>query len=201
MNTINVGSRQNKLNRKRGRVNIGNLLVLFLAFSVLSGTLLYITGYHKTLPSTIRTFYNDTIQERFNRPPEHETKKLMKAIRDLRFKIEAGLSYNSYSENVSKIYVDYKNFAEKYPKSKITRAFEEIILCHIAAKDVWNRAIFEKEEWIINLRQTILENDYPSMKSLRDFGFGWYYKDVLRELWKNSTTNEQAVQKVIDDAY
>lgn len=128
----------------------------------------------------------------------------MKAVRDLRFQTEAGINYINYGERVSKIYVDFRNFSEKHPNSKLTRSFGKIMLSYLDAKEIWRRAIFENEEFVDynTLGRYPIEANYIEIKLRRGSNkFEWHYKNILQDIWEIAARDEQAVQKMIDDIY
>ena len=188
---------------KQGRVNIGNVITVSLTILILAGIISYYTGLHKTLPAVMSNYYKNTIQQRFNRPPEVETRRILNITKDLRFKIEAGMNYAQFSENVTKIYTEYKFFAEKYPNSNLTKSAGEIIDCYVDAKGVWNEGLFNNNNSMIgSFREKSLREKYPKLaatwhKSL----YGWYYEEVLSGLLSYAASREKEFQKMIDEIY
>lgn len=189
------------IKQAQGRINIGNVIVLALTVFISAGIFLYFSGHYKTLPAKVAAIYDNKVIERFNRPPENEIKRIAKIIKDLSYKLEIGIAYAAYSDNVSKIYVEYKNFSEKYPKSKLTKLSGEIVNCYVDASKIWNRSIAHNEKFVSAMLQLEIEEKHISIKRLNNIYNGWYYEDAMKTLWRIAATKEQAFQKMIEEAY
>lgn len=70
------------------------------------------------------------------------------------------MTYATYSDNVSKVMVEYKHFVEKHPHSKLAKRPGEILDCHIDAKELWRRAIMDNKTFISGSMQMVIGAKY-----------------------------------------
>lgn len=138
-------------------------------------------------------------------PPQSETQQLLDSIKDLRFNIEAGINYRNYSEKVSKVHVDFKKFIDKYPDNSFQTYAGKIIYAYKDAGDVWQRSIYDQEKFIAPnaIWRSYIAKAYPSVpQKVKDQStLGWYYEEVMQEIWKQAKVHEDDFKVKITETY
>lgn len=138
-------------------------------------------------------------------PPKEDVQRFFDMAKEFRFYIESGINYKNYSEKATALNVEYKKLADKYPNSEFVPLEGKIIDAYKGSEMIWKSAIFDNEKFVT--RESILgqyvSKNYPSVtqKVKYESTLGWYFLEVIQEMWAVAKIREDEFKAKISEAY
>lgn len=138
-------------------------------------------------------------------PPKEDVQRFFDMAKEFRFYIESGINYKNYSEKATALNVEYKKFADKYPSSEFVTLEGKIVDAYKGSEMIWKSAIFDNEKFVT--RESVwgqyVSKSYPSVvqKVKYESTLGWYYLEVIQEMWVVAKAREDEFKVKISESY
>ena len=138
-------------------------------------------------------------------PPKEDVQRFLDMAKEFRFYIESGINYKNYSEKATALNVEYKKFADKYPNSDFMIQEGKIVDAYKGSEMIWKSAIFDNEKFVTrdSIWGQYVSKNYPSVvqKVKYESTLGWYFLEVIQEMWAVAKAREDELKTKITDTY
>lgn len=138
-------------------------------------------------------------------PPKEDVQRFLDMAKEFRFYIESGINYKNYSEKATALNVEYKKFADKYPDSDFIMFEGKLVDAYKGSEMIWKSAIYDNEKFV--KRDSIwgeyVTKNYPSVvqKVKYESTLGWYFLDVMNEMWAVAKNREDEFKAKVLETY
>ncbi len=134
-----------------------------------------------------------------------DAKNMLDSIKEIRYNVETEVNFKDYNLLVSKAIIDFKKYKEKHPLSNKDSFIEEklhnLIYDYYDARIIWEEAIYKNKHILsaddIKLLRTKHPNLLVSHLNNNNDVAGYYYKDVLLDLWSQAVKDEILLDKLL----
>lgn len=134
-----------------------------------------------------------------------DAKNMLDSIKEIRYNVETEENFKAYNLLVSNAIIDFKKYKEKHPLSNKDSFIEEklhnLIYDYYDARVIWKDALYKNKHILLADDIKLLRTKHPNLlvshlHTNNDI-VGYYYKDVLLDLWNQAIKDENLLDKAL----
>jgi hypothetical protein len=139
----------------------------------------------------------------YSNASDRDAKNMLDSIKEIRYNVETETNFKDYDLLVSKAIIDFKKYKEKHPLSNEDSFIEEklhnLIYDYYDARIIWEEAIYKKKNILLADDIKLLRAKHPNLlvshlHNNNDIA-GYYYQDVLLDLWSQALKDEKLLDQ------